>query len=372
MMPTPKLRRRLALAAIAGAAFALACGDDEAAPVTGAPPIAVATVRAEDVVDRIEATGQLIAKEEATIAAQVPGPITSVLVEEGASVEPGQTLLEIDPERRRLEAHDARARVEQARANLKERERESARIRALGERGVASQARIDAADTEAKLARSRVAGAEAQLGIAERSLRDASVKAPFAGLVARRYVSAGEFVSAGQALFDLVALDPIEVEFHLSEIDSARVSLGDAVEVSVAPYPGEVFAARTTMIAPTIDPQTRTLRVKAEIDNSDGRLRPGLFARADLGVAVRQGVPMVPQEAVLQRADGAVLFVLDGADHVRRLNVKTGVYRDSLVEIREGVEPGMQVVVRGHADLIDGSTVSVRNADGSPAAVAAQ
>ena len=211
-----------------------------------------------------------------------------------------------------------------------------------------------------------------RLGLAERSLRDASVTAPFAGLVARRYVSAGEFVAAGQKLFDLVALDPIEVEFHLAEVDSGRVSLGDTVEVRVAPYPEEVFRARATVIAPTLDPRTRTLRVKAELENPGGRLRPGLFARADLGVAVRKSVPMVPQEAVLQRADGAVVFVLEGGDHVRRVNVKTGVYRDRRVEIREGIEAGMRVVVRGHADLIDGAAVTVRNPDGTPGTVAVQ
>lgn len=349
-----------------------ACRDEGAAPASGAPPVAVAPVEAHDLVDQIEATGELVAKAEATVAAQVAGPITSVAVEEGDPVGEGETLLEIDPERRRLEASDARARLEQARADLAERGREEARIRTLGERGVASQARIDAADTASKLARSRLTGAEAQLGLAERSLRDASVKAPFAGLVARRHVSAGEFAAAGQSLFDLVALDPVEVEFHLAEVDSARVSVGDAVEVHVAPYPEEKFPARVTVIAPTIDPQTRTLRVKAEIANADGRLRPGLFARADLGVAMRQGVAMVPEAAILQRADGSVVYVLEGADRVRRVNVETGVHREGLVEVREGLEPGMRVVVRGHADLIDGAPVSVRNADGTPPAVASQ
>ena len=349
-----------------------ACGEDDAPPVAGGAPVAVAPVEAHDVVDRIEATGELVAKAEATVAAQVGGPITVVAVEEGDAVEAGQVLLEIDPERRKLEVDDTRARVAQASADLEERQREAVRIRTLGERGVASQARIDATATEAKLARSRLEAAEARLGLAQRSLRDAEVRAPFAGLVARRHVSAGEYASPGQSLFDLVALDPVEVEFHLAEVDSSRVTVGDDVEVHVAPYPREIFRARVTVIAPTIDRATRTLRVKAEIDNGDGRLRPGLFARADLGVAVRADVPMVPQEAVLQRADGAVVFVLEDTDHVRRVNVETGVFRETLVEIRKGLESGMRVVVRGHADLIDGAAVAVRDTDGSPGPVAAQ
>ena len=147
--------------------------------------------------------------------------------------------------------------------------------------------------------------------MAERALRDASVAAPFDGLRgAALRVSVGEFVQPGEALFELVALDPIEVEFHLAEVDSARVALGPAGRRAR----GAVSRTRSsrrpcTWCRRAIDPRTRTLRVKALLANADGRLRPGLFARADLGVAEREGVLMVPEEAVLQRSDGAVVFV---------------------------------------------------------------
>src|SRR5262245_42282652 len=183
-------------------------------------------------------------------------------------------------------------------------------MRSLAERNAASQSRLDEAETELRQSRARLEAAEAQRGLAERAVRDASVRAPFAGLLARRYVSVGDFVNAGQPLFDLIALDPIEVEFHLTERDSGRVSLGDRVEVHVTPFPEETFLATVHVVSPRIDPATRTLRVKARLDNTAGRLRPGLFARADLGVAERADVPMLPEEAVLQRSDGAVVFVL--------------------------------------------------------------
>src|SRR5690606_13374091 len=192
--------------------------------------------------------------------------------------------------------------------------------------------------------------------------------APFAGLVARRWVSEGEFVSPGQKLFDLVALDPIEVEFHLPERDSSRVAVGAPVAVRVAPFPDEVFEARVSVVSPTIDPVTRTLRVKAELANPDGRLRPGLFARADLGIAVREGVAMIPEEAVLQRADGPVAFRLNGDGHVERRPLELGVIRDGRVEVRSRLEIGDRVVVRGQSDLVDGSPVSVRDVAGQPIA----
>jgi membrane fusion protein (multidrug efflux system) len=100
--------------------------------------------------------------------------------------------------------------------------------------------------------------------------------------------------------------------------------------------------------------------VKALIANADGRLRPGLFARADLGVARREGALLVPEEAVLQRADGEVVFVVTPEDTARRVLVKTGLQREGKVEIVEGVAAQDQVVVRGHAVLVDGVPVTRR------------
>jgi membrane fusion protein (multidrug efflux system) len=179
-------------------------------------------------------------------------------------------------------------------------------------------------------------------------------------------VSQGEFVSVGQKLFDLVALDPIEIEFRLAEVDSARVAIGSEIDVRVAPYPDEVFRASVSVISPRIDPATRTLRVKGVLANPDGRLRPGLFAGVDLGVSDRSGVAMIPEDAMLQRADGSVAFRLLDANRVQRRVLTTGVFQDGRVEVVEGLEVGDLVVVRGHASLIDGAVVALRHRDGSP------
>jgi membrane fusion protein (multidrug efflux system) len=208
----------------------------------------------------------------------------------------------------------------------------------------------------------------AQLGMAERALRDSNVTAPFAGLVARRYVSEGEFVQPGQKLFELVALDPIEVEFHLTERDSSRVADGAPVAVRVAPFPDEVFQARVSLVSPTIDPATRTLRVKAVLPNPDGRLRPGLFARADLGIAVREGIAMIPEEAVLQRADGPVAFRLAEGGRVERRVLELGAIHEGRIEVAKGLAVGDRVVVRGQSELVDGGAVSVRDPAGGAAA----
>ena len=148
-------------------------------------------------------------------------------------------------------------------------------------------------------------------------------------------------------------------------MDSSRAHVGQQVEVRVDPHPGEVFRARVSVVSPTIDPSTRTLRVRALLDNPDGRLKPGLFARVDLGVATRSGVRLIPEEAVLRRADGAVVFRLAPESRVERRVIETGIHRDGLIEVVRGLEPGDRVVARGHASLVDGELVVPRNPDGS-------
>jgi RND family efflux transporter MFP subunit len=348
----------LALAGLAG------CGGDQAAAPVAVPPVMVQRVEGVRIEDRLEATGQLVAPSQAAVAAQVAGQVTKIARDEGASAGEGDVVIEIDPERRQLEAQSARAMLVQAEAQASEAERELARMEKLHAQGVAADAKLDQVRTGLRTARSGRDAAAAQLGMAERSLRDSSVAAPFAGLIARRYVSEGEFVSPGQKLFDLVALDPIEVEFHVPERESSRVAMGASVLVKVAPFPDEVFEAKVTLVSPTIDPTTRTLRVKGTLPNADGRLRPGLFARADLGIAVRENVAMIPEEAVLRRASGPIAYRLADATHVERRALELGVIRDGRIEVRGGLEIGDHVVVRGASDLVDGSAVSVRDATG--------
>ncbi len=357
--------RRLLIPLLPSLLFMAACSGDTAQDPITAPPVALARVVSVDLTDRIEASGQLLARNHVLVASEVSGRVTEILSDESTAVEAGTPVLAIDPERRQLELDTARARLAEAQANLRKQTREANRVRELSKRNVASKAQLEDAETGRLLARSRLDALRAQLGVADRALADARVAAPFAGLVAERFVSVGEFVQPGKNLFELVSLDPIEVEFRLSEVDSSRVQLGQVVDVRVAPYPDEVFKATVSVISPTIDPQTRTLRVKASVENPEGRLRPGLFAHADLGVSERQGVAMVPEEAILQRSDGSVVFRLVEENRVERRLVKLGAFHDGQVEIRNGLSIGDQVVTRGQSALADGAVVTVRNLDGS-------
>jgi RND family efflux transporter MFP subunit len=339
-------------------ATGLLVGCSDPAPPEPIPPLVeLVRVDAYDVEDRIESTGELKAVERAEIAAEVGGRITEILCDEGDAVIVDQILLRIDPEKRELELDNVRARLAEASAASREAKRERDRIVQLHDRGAASDAQLDAANTSLESAQSRQRAAEAQRGEAERALRDAEVRAPFAALVARRTVSRGEYVGPGTPLYDLVSTDPIEVEFHLPERDSERVSLDQPVALRVAPMPDRVFEAHISMVSPIIDPRTRTLRVEARLPNPEGLLRPGLFAQVDIGVAQRSSVVIVPEESVMQRALGPVVFAVDDEGRVHQRDVRTGTHRRGAVEIVSGIQPGDWVVTSGQSRLLDGLLV---------------
>ena len=161
-------------------------------------------------------------------------------VEVEPSLALGAIVVEIDPERRQLEVDNMSAVAVQAEAQLKEARRELDRVEKLAGHGAASEVRVDEVHTRVDMARSGLVAAQAQAGLAGRALADASVTAPFAGLIARRRVSAGEYVNEGQELFDLVA-DPLEVNNLygtaevveltaelLGELDRLQTEVGDA------------------------------------------------------------------------------------------------------------------------------------------------
>lgn len=354
------LSRGLIVLLLAG----LACGGEETVEET-LKPVTLVRVESVDLVERIEATGELRAVEHAEVAAEVAGRVTELLADEGARVEAGTAVVAIDPERRALERDSAQARVAEAAAQERDAKRDFQRIRDLHARKVASDTQLDQAETAYKRASSQRVAAEAELGMQQRALRDARVTAPFAGFIARRTVNRGEYVQPGDPLFELVALDPIEVEFQVPEVDSGRVAIGQTVDVELAPFPEEIFVASVIFVSPMIDKNNRTLRVKAQLPNPEGRFRPGLFARIDLGISERKGVAMIPEEAVLQRAEGQVVFRALPDDRVERLVIETGTHRDGLVAVTRGLAAGDKIVLRGAAWIADGERVAPRDLDGT-------
>jgi RND family efflux transporter MFP subunit len=219
-----------------------------------------------------------------------------------------------------------------------------------------------------QVAEADVARREAELGLAEKRRADATLRAPIAGAVARRHVNRGEYVKENVPVFTIVRGDVLKYSGVVSEHAALEIHPGQTVSLTVDPVPGRTFTGRVTRVSPAVDVGNRTVLLEAEVPNSDGLLKPGLFARGALATRRDTGVPFVPESAVTSFAGVSKVFVVDG-ERVRERRVRTGRKHEGLLEIVDGVRPGEHVATSAVARLFDGAAVTVRAAtDGKPPA----
>jgi RND family efflux transporter MFP subunit len=174
-------------------------------------------------------------------------------------------------------------------------------------------------------------------------------------------VGEGQLVSQAYEVARIAPLDSLIADVDLVGPDVARVEPGMTARVRHHAWDDRRFDGRVVRLAPALDPTTRTLRAEIATDNDDRLLRPGMFVEVTIVTDRREGVPIVPREAVTERGGTKVVFVLDGQKVVQR-DVVPGLGDDDVVEIREGVTPGDRVVVRGLETLTDGTRVRVTGA----------
>jgi RND family efflux transporter MFP subunit len=216
-----------------------------------------------------------------------------------------------------------------------------------------------------QVAEAEIARRQAELGLAEKRLADATLRTPIAGAIARRHVNPGEHVKENVAVFSVVRSDPLKYTGVVSEHAALAIRPGQAVTLEVDPVPGRTFTGRVTRVSPAVDVANRTVLLEAEVPNPAGLLKPGLFARGGLATRRDASVPFVPEASVSTFAGITKVFVLaDGK--AREMNVTLGLRRDGMVEILEGVRPGQQVATSALAQLYDGAAVTIQGARPRP------
>jgi RND family efflux transporter MFP subunit len=227
------------------------------------------------------------------------------------------------------------------------------------ERVLVAEAQLRSDLSSVQVAEAEVARRQAELGLAEKRLGDATLRTPIGGAIARRHVNPGEYVKENVAVFSIVRSHPLKYSGVVSEHAALQIRPGQAVKLEVDPVPGRAFTGRVTRVSPAVDVANRTVLLEAEVPNPDGLLKPGLFARGVLATRRDAAVPFVPEAAVSTFAGITKVFVLaDGK--ARETSVKLGLRQDGMVEILEGVRPGQQVATSSLAQLYDGAAVTVQ------------
>ncbi|MCP1727707.1 membrane fusion protein (multidrug efflux system) [Natronospira proteinivora] len=339
----------LALGALA------ACQEDHAGEQNDEDSETLTTVRVEEprreqVSANHRATATLQAISDARVLARAEGLVRELRVEEGDMVEEGDILAVLDDRRRRLE-------VEQHRANLSGLEQDLTRHKRMLEESLVS------ADAVEQL-RYEVEAQRAGLALAEVELTETRIKAPVDGVVSERHIRRGDNVSPGDTVFRVTNTQQLEAEVHVPERLLGRLAVDQLVEIRTDAAPDQIHTGQIARISPIVNADSGTVKTTVRVQDSDGLLRPGAFARVRILYETRDNALMVPRQALTFENGRTSLFVVEDGVAKRR-TVTTGQSSDGWVEITEGLSEQLPVITLGHATLRDGAKVRINGQERS-------
>jgi membrane fusion protein (multidrug efflux system) len=363
------MQRRRATALIAGslllaaACFAGGCGPAQEGQGQGEPssgqsciPVSTAEVRSRSLKETVSGIGSLQPYRQARIRPEVAGIVEEVHFREGEKVEKGDLLFSLDDDRFRDRLRARRAALQEAQAQLENAERTYRRRQKLFERSLGTEEARDEAETALQAARAKTGRLKAEIAEIREILEDTRIRAPFSGYIGERKVDPGNWVDVGTALVELVRIDRLKLSFTIPERYTGRAREGQKVAIRSQAYPDRTFSGSVYFVSPSIRQNTRDLLIKAHVDNSERRLKPGGFASVELTVGTRQEVPVLPEEALIATRSGYMVFVVENS-RARARDVRIGLRRPGRVEIRKGLKPGQTVVRTGHISVTEGAKV---------------
>jgi RND family efflux transporter MFP subunit len=395
--PSPRRRRwpwivgfLLIVAAIAWWWLGLARSRDANAARRPAGPVVVVTAVAEsrDVPVKLVANGTVTALQTVDLRAQITSTVREVHIREGQNVKAGELLFSLDARTEEANLKKALAQVEKDRADLATAQRNLQRQRDLFEQKFIAQAALDTAQNQVDTLGGQLAIDQAAVEGVRVARAYTEIRAPFSGRTGLINVRAGSLVQPGQnaassggnsagalPLVTVTQVDPISVAFTLpeKELPALQQALrqGPVEAVAATQTGGDSFKGRITFVDNAVDTTTGTIRIKAEFDNPQARLWPGMYVNVLVSPRTLQKATVVPAQAVQTGPENRFVYVVDGEHKVAPRPVKLG-YVEQGFAVVDGISPGMRVVTEGAQNLRPGSVVAeadraspVESAEGS-------
>jgi len=311
-------------------------------------PITATRVIAQDWQPTLSSTGSIEAVNGVDLNPEVAGIVKKIYFKSGDAVTQGQPIITLDTD-------ILSAQLEQGQAKLNLAKITYERSKKLLAKQAASESVLDADEAAYKAAKATVAELRARL-------EQKTLRAPFDGHLGIRRVHLGQFINNATVVTSLQSVNPIYVNFTVSERDANKIHLAQDISLSVGAYPGYHFKGKVNAIDSKINANNKSLSVQASIPNEDKahNLIPGMFAEVEVQLPARKGVLVVPDTALTYTLYGDSVFMIDQENDntVTRTYVTTGKMQDDLVEIVEGLEEGDLIVKEGQLKLHDGMHVA--------------
>ncbi|MFP4893354.1 efflux RND transporter periplasmic adaptor subunit [Paraburkholderia sp. EG304] len=307
--------------------------------------------------------GTLRGYVESPIYARATGYLLHWYVDIGARVKQGQLLAELDTPEIDQELAQALAQRQQINSSLALAKSSLERWQQLRQRDAVSQQELDERQSTYTQDLANLAAADANVKRLQQLESFKRIVAPFAGVVTQRNVDVGDLIDAGsgtsRALFALAQSDPLRVYVQLPQAYAQNVSVGQKVVVTQAELPGQQFNGTITHMSGAIDVPTRSLQIEVTLPNPDARLRPGAYVQVEVPAAAHERLT-VPGNALLFRAEGPRLAVVDAKGNVSLHKVVIAVDLGQQLEIESGISPTDRIIINPSDSIADGDHVQVQ------------
>lgn len=326
-------------------------------------PIPVRVFKASriDFTDILPTMGTVRGESEVELKFEVSGLVSSVNFREGDLVTEGQTLATLNDKEAGLKVEYATAKLNTAKTQLKLAEHRLGVNEKLYQLGAIIEPKLKESQIEVEQAQTQVATADRELDLASNEQEKTILKAPIEGVMGTRDLEVGAYVTPQTVVATLLEVGNVFVELGIIERDIERIRMGQRVKVTVDALSDAPFQGTIDNLAPVIEGKSRTLTAKVKVENPQGKLLPGMFARAEIAVFEKPNTLVVPTSS-LKDMDGdgkfESVFVVEG-ETARVKPITLGYLTTDYAEIAQGLEEGAQVVTEARGPLQDGASVSL-------------
>ncbi len=305
----------------------------------------------------IEAIGSLSPYEEVTISSEVDGILDSIPVDEGTPVVKGMVLARVNETDYRLNLINATAALRQAEANLSYLKIEHERKKALFKEDLVTSQQFDDISTRLTVAVQDLDRARVARSLALERLTKTAIRSPMKGIVKAKAVAAGDFIRTSMPVLSIVQVDPLKLGFTITEKNVSSLKLGQDIVFTVDAFPGREFSGKLSIIYPSLDERTRTLRAEATVPNTSMDLKPGFFARLKIYTSSPREAVVIPVTSILYESTRVRVFIREGKKARERF-LKVGEKYGDVVEVLDGLKGGESLIIVGQNNLTDGALVT--------------
>ncbi|XOV91656.1 MAG: efflux RND transporter periplasmic adaptor subunit [Bacteroidota bacterium] len=302
-------------------------------------------LKGQDLKNQINVTGTILADESVQLNSEVAGKVSEILFEEGQFIKRGKLLV-------RLNDDEIKADLQRLQFILKLNKDNEFRQKQLLEKEAISREEYETALTTLNTS-------QAEIKVVEARLAKHQIRAPFDGVVGLRSISEGSYLNPGTPIADLYKINPVKIEFNVPSKYLQLVNINDQINFSVDAYPNEVFQGSIYAVEPQIDPQTRSIKLRAKANNDKSELYPGQFAQINLILETIPNALLIPTEAVIPELNGKKVFLYKNGK-VESQSINTGIRNEESIQVETGLNPGDTVIITGILQVNQGSEVNIR------------